>query len=216
MTSDPVTSDPVSGHPVTSDPVTRPPGATVTPISLRLRSAVNWANLSTAAGVLLAKVAADGPRSWNPSNAGIRDWADTQRLILVKGYRPRLPAAAAFCVGNVIVFSARVDPDRIVAAHPQLLAHEARHCTQYAWCTGPGLWALYPIACAWSYVMTGDLFAGNPFERRAGLVSGGYPTRDELPMPPLMRVANDLRRRRSARRRRSRAISSGSTASASG
>lgn len=184
--------------------------------AVRLRRAANWLNGSTLAGRLAARFAADGTHSWTPASPATREFAQSQGLNLVSGYRPRFPNAGALTLGDVVLFSARVDPDAVTAHYPGLLAHEAHHCTQYAWCTGPGLWLLYPLACAWSLARTGNPFAANAFERGAGLADAGYLTADELPAPTWLAFPAALRRRLSARRRRSRATSSGASWAAAG
>ncbi len=93
-----------------------------------------------------------------------------QGLMLGSGYRPALPAAGAFTVGNVVIYRA----DRaVIDAHPRLLGHEARHCTQYA-CLGLAFLPLYGVCALWSLWRTGDPGSRNPFERHAGLDAGGY------------------------------------------
>ena len=87
------------------------------------------------------------------------------------GYRLRVPRAVAFTVGNVVL--TRLTADEL-AKRPRLLAHEARHATQWAWCLGPVFLPLYVVAALWSRARTGDFATGNVFERRAGLADGGY------------------------------------------
>jgi Domain of unknown function (DUF4157) len=128
----------------------------------RLRRALNWINLSTPLGVGVAKMARcslrDGPRG----------------LILAHGYDWPLPKAAAFTLGNVVLF-------RPTAAHlgdnAVLLGHEARHSSQYAACLGLPFLPLYLAAALWSLLRTGDPASRNPFERAAGLREGGYSER---------------------------------------
>ena len=87
----------------------------------RLRQIANLLNGSTLLGLLLAACArtnvSSGPRG----------------LLIAGRYRWRLPFAAAFTVGNVILFRAGPESAR---ANPVLLGHEERHSTQYAWCLG--------------------------------------------------------------------------------
>jgi len=126
----------------------------------RLRQLANVVNASTPLGLLLAAFARTrlrrGPRG----------------LLLATGYRWRLPFAAAFTVGNVVLF--RAGPDEALA-NPVLLGHEERHATQYAWCLGVPFLPLYFLAAAWSLVRTGNPGSANFFERHAGLQAGGYP-----------------------------------------
>ncbi|MCZ2403743.1 hypothetical protein IV498_11230 [Paenarthrobacter sp. Z7-10] len=125
----------------------------------RLRVVLNLLNISTAFGVLIALVTRThlehGPRG----------------LLLGTGYRPKLPAAGAFTVGNVVIYRG----DRaFIDDRPRLLAHEERHSTQYAACLGLPFLPLYAVAALWSLWKTGNPGSRNPFERSAGLEAGGY------------------------------------------
>jgi hypothetical protein len=131
---------------------------------LRLRQAVNLANLSTLAG-LGAAVAGRA-----------RIAASVDGLVVATSYRLPVPPAPAFCLGNVIL----TRDDDIVVGSP-VFRHEARHATQYAWCGGVAMVPLYLMAAAVSWVLTGDFGAGNVFERLAGLADGGY---TEKPLRP--------------------------------
>jgi hypothetical protein len=125
----------------------------------RLRQLVNAANLSTVAGLGVAKA------------LGASLEAGPDGLVLARGAGGSFPRAAAFTLGNVVVL--RTDPG------PDLLRHEARHATQWAWCVVLFL-PLYAAAVAWSWIRTGDHWSRNIFEQRAGLAEGGYranPTR---------------------------------------
>jgi hypothetical protein len=128
---------------------------------------VNVINLSTPIGLLLARVSrarlAKGPNG----------------LLIGFGYGLALPRNSAFTVGNVVLL--RGD-ESVLHRRPTLLAHEARHASQYAVCIGPVMWPLYFLAAGWSWVCTGDPASRNIFERRAGLADGGYQER------PLRRV----------------------------
>lgn len=135
----------------------------------RLRRTLNWINLSTPLGLLLARAAGC---TVAPGESG---------LIYAFDYRPRLPAAAAFTVGNVVLFRGGAD---YPSTHPVLVRHEARHSTQYAACLGIPFLPLYLLAAAWSMLRTGDPASRNPFERAAGLREGGYV---EGPVRPLRR-----------------------------
>lgn len=146
----------------------------------RLRAIANALNLSTAAGLLLAKL------SRSPVERG------PHGLLLGTNYTPTLPLAGAFTVGNVIFYRAE---RAFIDSRPDLLAHEARHATQYAWCLGLPFLPLYFSCAAWSWWRTGDPGSRNFFERNAGLAQGGYrelPTVARLPqlarMPKLTRI----------------------------
>lgn len=135
----------------------------------RVRRAANLVNGSTAAGVLIAVA------------GRARLAAGRDGLLIAAGYRLPVPAAPAFCVGNVII--SRMD--RAALARSQdLLAHEARHATQYACCAGLPMLPLYFAAAAVSWLLAGDFGAWNVFERRAGLTDGGYADR---PLRPALR-----------------------------
>lgn len=125
----------------------------------RLRQLWNMANLSTPLGLLVAAATRTkvvrGPDG----------------LLLGFGYRPRLPKAGAFTVGNVVLFRAGADD---VAARPRLLAHESRHATQWAQCLGLPFLPAYLAAAGWSKLRCGHPALRNPFEVRAGLADGGY------------------------------------------
>ncbi|GAA2158774.1 hypothetical protein [Actinomadura napierensis] len=137
----------------------------------RVRLVVNALNLSTALGLLLAVTAtrrSGGPRLHSAGDG----------LLVAGGYRPPVPVASAFTVGNVIIL--RGDAADL-PARPRLLRHEARHSTQYAWCLGVVMIPLY-LACAGvSMALCGDWASFNPFERLAGLADGGY---DRRPLHP--------------------------------
>ncbi|HEV7167029.1 MAG TPA: hypothetical protein VGN49_03575 [Micrococcaceae bacterium] len=131
----------------------------------RLRLAANLLNLSTPLGLLLAAV------------TRTRLESGPQGLILGTGYRPKLPVAGAFTVGNVVVYRA----DRAyIDARPELLGHEARHSTQYACFLGLPFLPLYGLCALWSLWRTGDPGSRNPFERHAGLQAGGYRQRPTI------------------------------------
>ena len=125
----------------------------------RVRTAVNWINLSTPLGLLVARVGGA-----TLVRRGRGTW-------LASDYRYRFPVAGAFTIGSVIV--SRHDSDWL-HRRPALLRHEDRHCTQYAFCFGPVMLPLYFLAAAVSYLVAGDPATRNPFERGAGLVDGGY------------------------------------------
>jgi hypothetical protein len=126
----------------------------------RVRTVVNWLNLSTPLGLLLA---------WIGGATVTRRGRGTY---LATGYRWRFPVAGAFTIGSVI--TTRHDLEWL-RERPLLLQHEDRHCTQYAFLVGPGMLPLYLLAVLFSYVVAGDHASYNPFERLAGLSDGGYP-----------------------------------------
>lgn len=132
----------------------------------RVRQVANLVNGSTLAGVLVAAA----------GRARLARGCDG--LLIGDRYRLPLPPAPAFCLGNVIL--TRADRDDFVRADT-LLAHEARHATQFACCAGLVMLPLYFAAAAVSWVLTGDFGSRNVFERRAGLADGGYADRPLRP-----------------------------------
>jgi hypothetical protein len=139
------------------------------PAAHRVRQVANALNASTAVGLLLAAL------SRTPVEKG------PDGLLLGTNYRPKLPLAGAFTVGNVIFYRAERD---FIDSRPDLLRHEAAHSTQYAWCLGLPFLPLYAGCAVFSLWRTGDPGSRNFFERNAGLAAGGYrelPTISRLP-----------------------------------
>ncbi|MGA9100663.1 hypothetical protein [Aeromicrobium sp.] len=126
----------------------------------RLRTVVNWINLSTVLGLLVARF------------GGATRHRRGRGTVVCVGYRYGFPVASAFTIGNVIITKHDLDwmEDR-----PVLLQHEDRHCTQYAFLVGPVMLPLYFLSVGISYALAGDHSSFNPFERLAGLADGGYP-----------------------------------------
>lgn len=131
--------------------------------SLRARQVANAVNLSTVLGLAVARL------------GGARTSRGPDGLVLGHGYRRRFPKAAAFTVGNVILTK---HDDGYLLARPRLLHHESRHSDQWACWVGLPFLPAYAVAAAWSYLRTGSPALGNVFERRAGLVDGGYVVRE--------------------------------------
>jgi hypothetical protein len=136
----------------------------------RVRQVVNLVNGSTVAGRGIA-LAGDARLARGP-----------QGLLTATGYRPPVPVAPAFTVGNVIIVTCRWrGPVPLEASAPRIFAHEARHATQYAWCGGLLMLPLYFAAAGASWAACGDFAAWNAFERQAGLADGGYTDRPLRP-----------------------------------
>ena len=131
----------------------------------QFRQVVNLVNGSTIAGVGIALA------------GGARLAREPAGLLTASGYRLAVPAAPAFTVGNVIIVNRR----RAAPLPPGMLAHEARHATQYACCGGLLMLPLYFAAAGLSWVLCGDFGAWNAFERQAGLADGGYAVRPLRP-----------------------------------
>lgn len=125
----------------------------------RVRTFVNWINLSTPLGFLVARLG--GARV---ERRGRGTW-------LAGGYRYDFPVAGAFTIGGVIISRSTTDSLR---GRPTLLAHEDRHVTQYGFCLGVPMLLLYFASVGVSWVVAGNHYAYNPFERLAGLAEGGY------------------------------------------
>ncbi len=126
----------------------------------RVRTVLNWINLSTPLGLLVARL---GGATIERRGRG---------TYLATGYRHGFPVASAFTIGSVI--TSRHDR-AYLASRPVLLQHEDRHCTQYAFCLGVLMLPLYFASVAVSWVVAGDHSSFNPFERLANLSDGGYP-----------------------------------------
>ncbi len=143
------------------------------PMSARTRAVLNTLNLSTPAGLMVARAGGATPRR---SDEG---------LVVARGYGLRVPVAPAFTIGNVIVVRARgaYPEDPLGSLPARLREHETRHATQDAVCGGVLMPALYRAAAGWSWLRTGDFASRNVFERDAGLLAGGY---REQPIRPLM------------------------------
>jgi hypothetical protein len=126
--------------------------------SHRARQVVNYVNLSTPAGLLIARI----------GRATVR--RGERGLVYAHGYRIPFPVAGAFTVGNVIITR---QGDGYLAG--RLLDHESRHATQYAACAGLPMIVLYLAASVLSLLICGHPAAWNVFERLADLDDGGYP-----------------------------------------
>ena len=154
------------------------------PVDLQRRDRVkqlgNLANLSTPFGLAVARLCRAKVR---PGPRG---------LLLADGYRLPFPVASAFTVGNVVLTSGSWDKHR-----PGLLEHEERHSWQWFWWAGLPFLPAYGVCMAWSLLRTGDRAAGNAFERRAGLVLGGYRDLPVRPLGPALRAARGRRGSRS-------------------
>lgn len=132
----------------------------------RLRQLANLVNGSTALGLAVAVAARTDVRS------------GPRGVVLAGGYSWRLPFAQAFTLGNVVLCRCPADN---MASQPALLAHEEKHCSQYAWCLGLPFLPLYLLSAGWSMLRTGNPGTANFFERHAGLAAGGYPTGPRRP-----------------------------------
>jgi hypothetical protein len=157
----------------------------VPPVPATVRAA-NWINLSTPLGLLLTAASGARPRT-TPDG-----------LYVATGYRWPFPDAGAFVVGSVILTSAaRSGPEPSSPLGAEVWQHERRHVTQYAWCLGLPFIPAYCAAAGASWLIGGDPWTYNVFERRAGLAAGGYPRGDLR--PAVAAVSNRLRRRGSRR-----------------
>lgn len=127
------------------------PASPMTP-PMRPVMLLNALNLTTAAGWLVARASG--------CEIGGREqfWEAT-------GYRWRFPIAGAFTIGCVVISRQRVSD--------VVWQHEVSHMRQYA-LLGPLFLPAYAAAAGYSLARTGDWWSRNIFERRAGLVAGGY------------------------------------------
>jgi hypothetical protein len=141
-------------------------------VAVRVKRLGNLVNLSTALGLLVARL---GRAEVRPGPRG---------LLLADGYRLPFPVAGAFTVGNVLLTAGRWE--RLGAG---LLVHEERHSWQWFWWGGLPFLPAYGVGLVWSVLRTGDRAAANVFERRAGLALGGYAERPARPLGPVVRAA---------------------------
>ncbi|MEU0520007.1 hypothetical protein [Streptosporangium sp. NPDC006007] len=125
--------------------------------SHRIRRTLNYLNLSTPLGLLVARL---GRARTKPGPGG---------LILAYGYRVPFPPAGAFTVGNVVL--TRWEEGYLSGG---LLRHEDRHASQYMFCAGLPMLPLYLVAMAVSVLVCGDQASWNLFERLANLEDGNY------------------------------------------
>ncbi len=154
---------------------------------VRVRHVANWLNLSTPLGLGIARL----------GRARVR--RGPGRSYLADRYRWSFPAAGAFTVGDVVI--SRHDLDVLAARRPTLVGHELAHSRQWAWCLGLPFLPLYVASMAWSWARTGDRAARSVFERRAGLLEGGYADVPPRPLgPALGQAARSLRRLVAGRR----------------
>ncbi|MGO0578008.1 hypothetical protein [Ornithinimicrobium panacihumi] len=147
-------------------------GALGDPDWVRLRHRLNWINLSTPLGLLLAKI------------GGARIRKGPARSYLADYYRWTFPAGGAFTVGDVII--TRHDLDLLAERRPTLVGHELLHSNQWAYCLGLPFLPLYVASMAWSWLRTGDRAARSFFEREAGLETGGYRDVEPRPLGPVI------------------------------
>ena len=139
--------------------VKRPSSSAPLAFRHRARAVVNTVNLTTPIGVLVAVA------------GGARLRRGPDGLWIGEGYRLRFPVAGAFTVGNVVITASTIA--RLKRVFPDIVQHEGAHATQYV-LLGPAFFPLYTLCAGWSWLRAGDPAVRNIFERRAGLVSGGY------------------------------------------
>ncbi|WP_459802820.1 hypothetical protein [Herbidospora sp. RD11066] len=124
----------------------------------RFRRVINWINLSTPLGLLIARI---GGATTRRGEFG---------LVYAHGYRYNFPIARAFTVGNVVVTKY---PDGFLQG--PLLLHESRHASQYAALIGLPMLPIYVLSVLISVLVCGNVGTYNLFERMANLDDGGYP-----------------------------------------
>lgn len=130
------------------------------PALVARKNRANAINGSTAFGLLVARI------------GGCRVSKGPRGMWLADGYRFGFPDAGAFTVGSVAITKHQW-PD-ILAQREWLFRHEEWHSFQYRRLGGLPFIPAYLLACAWSKVLTGDVWSRNVFERGAGLAIGGY------------------------------------------
>lgn len=125
----------------------------------RLRHLANWVNLTTPAGLVVALAGGARPRR------------EDDGLFVAEGHRWAFPRAGAFTIGDVVITASTLAA--LERSAPGVRGHEKRHAAQYA---VAGVWFLpaYLACSGWSVVRSGHPALDNPFERHAGLVTGGY------------------------------------------
>lgn len=141
----------------------------------RVRTVLNWINLSTLLGLGIAKI------------GGATITRRGRGTYLASGYRFSFPVASAFTVGSVIASKHDLD---YLTSRPVLLRHEDRHCTQYAWVFGVVMLPFYFLFVGVSYAVAGDHSSYNPFERLADLADGNYPPPTTRRMKRLQKLAD--------------------------
>lgn len=145
----------------------RPPAAAVAlpayaPRLVPVRRVVNVLNLSTPLGFVLALL----------SRARFERGPYGVVLARCRPLPFLAPRAMAVTVGDVVLLRAS---DQALARYPRVVEHEARHSAQWALWLGPvGFVPAYLLSALWSWWHSGDFALRNPFERRAGLLEGGY------------------------------------------
>ena len=136
------------------------------------RTVLTALNGTTGAGLLVALA----------SRSRLRRGRDG--VLIAENYRLKVPPATCFTVGSVIL-TRNTAGWLLDQEQAGLLAHESRHAAQYA-VLGPLFWPAYWLSCGYSYALTGSWGARNPFERDAGLATGGY---DDRPLRPRLAAA---------------------------
>ena len=138
----------------------------------RLRHVLNWVNLATPLGMVVAKL------------GGARLRRGPGRSYLGDYYRWGFPTGSAFTIGDVVI--SRHDLDLLAKIRPGLIEHELVHSQQWAYCLGLPFLPLYVASMGWSWLRTGDRAARSIFERQAGLALGGYPDVAPRPLGPVI------------------------------
>jgi hypothetical protein len=104
---------------------------------------------------------------------GKPEWDAERGLLVFMSCQIRWPRAAAMTFGDIVVVRAG-QWQRLADVPAPLMQHEAEHARQYLFTLGLPYFPLYWIACAYSYVRTGNYWSRNAFEVKAGLQNGGY------------------------------------------
>ncbi|MEY4323057.1 MAG: hypothetical protein RL410_838 [Actinomycetota bacterium] len=132
-----------------------------------LRQLINLLTGVTLFGILVGFISRGKPQ-WN-SEYGLLVFFDC-----------RIPwkLASAITFGDVVLL---LTPPRrwstFAEMPPGLLHHEMKHAQQYNFVLGFPYFPLYWLACAYSWIVSGDHWSYNVFESRAGHREGGYQKR---------------------------------------
>jgi hypothetical protein len=111
-------------------------------------------------------------------SGGKPQWNSEYGLLVFFDCKIPWRAASAMTFGDVMVC---LTPPRRWASFedmpPGLLLHEMKHAQQYNYTLGFPYFPLYWLACAYSWLKSGDYWSYNVFESRAGHSDGGYQKR---------------------------------------
>ena len=106
---------------------------------------------------------------------GKPQWNSEYGLLVFFDCRIPWKYASAITFGDVVLL---LTPPRRWGSFQEmpagLLHHEMKHAEQYCFVLGFPYFPLYWLACAYSWLVSGDHWSYNVFESRAGHAQGGY------------------------------------------